>query len=136
MRLAGATRLLHDAWRAAAGVRIDLPSDMVTCFPELAEVRWRHGGIPLLIGGWFLGQRAVAGFTLGRTVFLADGAAASARLVLHELAHVRQYRRDRAFVLRYLWESVRRGYAGNRYEAAADQFAEEALWSATQRRPS
>jgi len=121
--------------RAIVGRPLALPPDVLRDFPSLSEGVWRIGGIFPRIGGWSLGRRTVAGITLGRTVFLATDRP-GARLLLHELAHIRQYRRDRTFFLRYLWESVRRGYAGNRYEAAADQFAEEALWSGTPRRPS
>lgn len=41
--------------------------------------------------------------------------------VCHELQHVAQYERHgiAGFVLRYLWESLRRGYHANRFEAEA-----------------
>ena len=55
---------------------------------------------------------------------------------LHELGHVRQFRRDKTFPMRYLWESAWRGYSRNRFELEADQFAEEVLWSSTLRRQS
>jgi hypothetical protein len=43
--------------------------------------------------------------------------------VCHELTHVQQYRRygSFSFVWRYLWESVKKGYTRNRYEAEARQ---------------
>lgn len=122
--------------RETAGVRICLPQDVILAFPELATVAWRYGGFPLRVGGWLLGQRSVAAITLGDTVFLSSAAAPSIRLLLHELGHVRQFRRDKTFAIRYLWESVRRGYSRNRFELEADQFAEEVLWSSTQRHPS
>jgi hypothetical protein len=122
--------------RETAGVVFGLPPDVIEAFPELASVTWRVGGFPLRIGGWLLGQRSVAAITLGSTVFLSPGTAPSLQLLLHELGHVRQFRRDKAFPIRYLWESMRRGYSRNRFEAEADQFAEEVLWSSTQRRPS
>ncbi len=118
------------------GLPIALPAEIVEEFPELAGVRWRHGGMPLRFGGWALGQSSVAGITLGRTVFLSRREKLSVRLLLHELAHVRQFRRDKAFPMRYLWESARHGYARNRFELEADQFAEEMLWSSTPRRQS
>jgi hypothetical protein len=122
--------------RETVGLKFALPADVTTAFPELASVAWRYGGFPLRIGGWFLGRRSVAGITLGATVFLSPASPPSLQLLLHELGHVRQYRRDKAFAMRYLWESVRRGYSRNRFELEADQFAEEVLWSSTQRRPS
>ena len=121
--------------RETTGSRIGLPADVIGAFPELATVRWRRGGLPLRIGGWLLGQKSVAAVTLGTTVFLAPGERPSLKLLLHELGHVRQFRRDKTFPIRYLWESIRMGYARNRFETEADQFAEEVLWSSTQRRP-
>ena len=120
---------------AIVGRPLELPSSLFAAHPMLAEARWRRGGLPLRIGGWCLGARTVAGFTFGDTVFIASGTP-SARLLLHELAHVRQYREAKSFPLRYLWESLLHGYARNRFEVEADQFAEEVLWSGTPRRPS
>lgn len=43
------------------------------------------------------------------------------RLVLHELEHVRQFRRygTLRFVVLYLWEGLRKGYHNNRFEVEA-----------------
>lgn len=123
-------------FRETVGIRFELPQELISAFPELASVAWRHGGFPLRVGGWLLGQSSVAGVTCGTTVFLSSTEALSARLLLHELGHVRQFGRDKTFAIRYLWESVRRGYSRNRFELEADQFAEEVLWSSTQRRQS
>ena len=128
--------LLKRARRETVGIPFALPQDVIYAFPELASVSWRQGGFPLRVGGWFLGRGSVAGITFGSTVFLSPASPPSLRLLLHELGHVRQYRRDKAFAIRYLWESVCRGYSRNRFELEADQFAEEVLWSSTQRRPS
>lgn len=128
--------LLHGFLRETVGHPITLPEDVVAAFPELASVAWRLGGFPLRVGGWLLGRRSVVGITLGRTVFLSDAESPSIQLLLHELGHVRQFRRDKAFPIRYLWESAIRGYSRNRFELEADQFAEEVLWSSTQRRQS
>lgn len=122
---------LMRAARAAAtlllGRRDALPADLVACYPELAEARWRRGGLALRVGGWCLGQATVHGITLGRTVHLHEGAGAPPGLLLHELAHVRQFARDRGFPIRYAWESLRRGYRRNRYEVEADAFAARVL---------
>lgn len=104
-----------------------LPEPLLARHPELGEARWRCGGLPPKIGGWALGQRSVDGITLGRTVFLAPHAVPSAALLLHELAHVHQFEREAAFPLRYLWESVRRGYRGNRYEIEANAYSASQL---------
>lgn len=122
--------------RGVVGEPLTLPEAVLVRYPELAEANWRRGGMPLRVGGWCLGQRTVAGITLGKTVFLADHVRPESPLLLHELAHVRQFRRDKRFPIRYLWESIRRGYTGNRYEVEADRFVEEVEWSSTQRRRS
>lgn len=108
---------------ALIGVPHELPSRFLEAFPELAQVRWRHGGIAPRIGGWCLGRRTVSAITLGRTVFLSPDAHPSAELLLHELAHVRQFQDGPAFPVRYLWESIRRGYYMNRFEVDARAFA-------------
>lgn len=125
--------VLAAPWRAVVGRKMTLPSALVARHPELADARWRHGGLPLRIGGWCLGQRTVAGITLGRVVFLADADALAPALLLHELCHVRQFASHRGFPLRYVWESLRRGYSRNRYEVEADAFAAQQLLAA--RRP-
>ncbi|MGI8509756.1 MAG: hypothetical protein ACR2MQ_10560 [Gemmatimonadaceae bacterium] len=128
---------LLDVFRLATiGKPLRLPPEVIAAYPALADAHWRVGGFPLRVGGWLLGQRGVAGITLGSAVFLANAERSSARLLLHEVAHVRQFRRDKAFPIRYLWESICRGYTRNRYEVEADQFAERVLWSSTLPRPS
>lgn len=128
--------LLHLFRLETVGKPLRLPPDVVAAYPALAEARWRVGGFPLRVGGWLLGHRSVAGITLGSTIFLADAERSSVRLLLHEVAHVRQFRRDKAFPIRYLWDSICRGYTRNRYEIEADRFAERVLWSSTLPRPS
>lgn len=129
------TRAGAAIWRALFGSPYHLAPQVVERYPVLNEARWRQGGLPPRIAGWLLGQRTVAGVTLGVTIFLATRSQASDRLLLHELGHVRQFRRDKGFPMRYLWESIRRGYSRNRYEAEADQFAEGVIWSSTPQRP-
>jgi hypothetical protein len=115
--------------RAVLGEVIELPDDLVARFPELADATWRAGGLPPRVGGWFLGRSSVAAITLWRTVYLAPGVAPHPELLLHELGHVRQFGASLWFPLRYLWESVRRGYSGNKYEHDAQAFAEARLRS-------
>jgi hypothetical protein len=86
-------------------------------------VRWRRGGLPPRIGGWCLGRSSVDGITLWGTVFLAPGVAWEPALLLHEHRHVEQFAESALFPLRYLWESLTRGYLGNRYEADANASA-------------
>ena len=83
----------------------------------------RHG-LPPRVGGWCLGASTVSGITLWNTVFLADGVGLPVHLLLHELAHVHQFRRVRGFPARYCWESIARGYRRNRFEREADAYAD------------
>ena len=116
-------RLAHAAFVAIVGHRMTLPPALIARYPELAEARWRRGGLPVRVGGWCLGRATVAGITLGRTIWLAPRAPFSPELLLHELRHVHQFASDRIFPLRYVWWSLRHGYAQNPYEADANEFA-------------
>jgi hypothetical protein len=118
---------------ALIGERMTLPDRLLRAYPELSYARYRRGGLPPRIGGWCLGARTVAGITLGRTVWLAPDADLTPELLLHELAHVRQWRSVRWFAMRYLWECVRRGYVQNRYELEACRYACERLCSCDSR---
>lgn len=108
---------------AIVGCKIELPAAVATRYPELGRIRLRRGGLPVRVGGWALGQRTVAAITLWRTVFVAPGVELDAELLLHESRHVHQFEASTAFPIHYLWESVRRGYRANRYEADARTYA-------------
>ncbi len=110
-----------------AGRRIELPASVVERHPELLEARYRRGGLGPRLGGWGLGRASVSAITLGRTVILGPNAPFDVGLLLHELAHVRQFATVPLFPLLYLWESLWRGYRSNRYEREADAFAIDAL---------
>lgn len=105
------------------GRRVELPSSLTRTWPELLDLRYRKGGLPLRIGGWLLGQSTVAAVTLGRTIFLAPATRIDPELLLHEFRHVQQFSGSRSFPLRYIWESLRHGYHANRYEADARSYA-------------
>jgi len=109
------------------GRRVAAPAALVARYPELGRVHWRRGGLPVFIAGWFLGQRSAAAITLWRTVFLAPHAPLDPELLLHELRHVHQFEASVAFPLLYLWESARRGYFANRFEADARDYAARRL---------
>ncbi|HEX5177968.1 MAG TPA: hypothetical protein VFW04_01450 [Gemmatimonadaceae bacterium] len=102
-----------------------LPAALVERFPELAAIRLRTGGLPPRVAGWFLGRRSVSAITLWDTVFAAPDVPLDAELLLHELAHVHQFQGSTAFPILYLWESLRRGYHDNLYEARARTFASQ-----------
>lgn len=113
-----------------------LPPELLARYPELRSARYRRGGLPPRVGGWALGRRTVAGITLWRTVFLGRDTPISAELLLHELRHVQQFGASRAFPIRYLWESVRRGYSRNRFELDARAWAAARLGAASSSSPS
>jgi hypothetical protein len=128
--VAARTRISARLGRLAAGAAapligrpVRLPDELAALYPELREARYRSGGLPPRLGGWGLGQRHCAAITLWRTVYLAPHTALHPELLLHELRHVHQFRASIAFPVRYLWESVRRGYHRNRYETDAQQYA-------------
>lgn len=120
MRLA---RVTHPLLSALIGAPMVLPAPLLESYPELGEAHWRRGGLPPRIGGWCLGRSTVSGITLGRTIWLAPHAPLAPELLLHELRHVHQFAADRAFPLRYVWRSLRHGYARNPYETDARTYA-------------
>ena len=118
-----AARLASRLVAPLIGVRFSLPDALVERYPELAQVRWRRGGLPPRVGGWFLFAPTVAAVTLWRTVFVAPGARLDPILLLHELRHVQQFQASPWFPVRYIFESLRRGYSRNKYEIAANSYA-------------
>jgi hypothetical protein len=104
-----------------------LPEAVLRQHPQLANVRWRRGGLFPRVAGWCLGQRSVAAVTLWRTVFLGERCQPTVELLLHELRHVQQFEESRAFPLLYLWETVKSGYHRNRFECDAREYAATCL---------
>ena len=105
------------------GKTFELPDELCDAWPELRELRYRRGGLPLRVGGWMLGQATVAAITLGRTIFLAAGTRLDPELLLHEYRHVQQFAERKTFPVRYIWESLRHGYYQNRFEVDARSYA-------------
>jgi len=105
------------------GRAVELPPQLAQEFPELLGARYRIGGLPLRLGGWSLGASTVSGITLWRTVWLEPGMRWEAELLLHEIRHVQQFQASASFPLQYVWESLRRGYHANRFEADARRYA-------------
>ena len=114
------------------GSRIALPTTLLSTWPELTQLRCRVGGLPLRIGGLLLGQWTVAAVTLGRTIYLAPKTRLDPELLLHEYRHVQQFAERKSFPLHYIWESLRRGYHANRFEADARDFAARRLGRANE----
>jgi hypothetical protein len=108
---------------AVAGRKIAIPYALTDLYPELAEVSYRSGGLPVHIAGWALGRGSAEAITLWRTVFLNPSARLSAELLLHELRHVHQFSERKTFPLNYLWQSIRYGYSRNAYEIDARRYS-------------
>jgi hypothetical protein len=115
------------AIRGVVGESLALPDALTDRYPELLSLRFRRGGLPLRVGGWLLGQSTVAAITLGRTIFLAPATRLDPELLLHEFRHVQQFSERKMFPLSYIWQSLRRGYYANRYEADARSYAANRL---------
>ena len=109
--------------RRLFGEPMMLPPELLARWPELAQARFRSGGLPPRLGGWALGVSCVAGIALGRTIWLAASQPLDPELLLHEIRHVQQWREHRFFVARYLWQTLTRGYAANRFERDARRYA-------------
>ena len=83
------------------------------------------------IAAWKLRAESVAIVT-GRTIHLHNTSKekflADTRWLRHELVHVKQYRQYgyTRFILQYLLESWKNGYANNRYEVEARQGEQDA----------
>jgi hypothetical protein len=118
-----AAALLAPLMRPVIGRAIELPPALVAQYPELRRAGWRRGGLPVRIGGWCLGRSSVSAITLWRTIWLAPGLNPGLELLLHELRHVDQFEASVFFPVLYLWESVRHGYVGNRFEVEARAYA-------------
>jgi hypothetical protein len=76
------------------------------------------------LAAWKLGARSVA-IVFGNTIHLCNTSRTEFLMneswLKHELCHIRQYRQYGLlnFLLRYLWESLKKGYYQNKYEAEA-----------------
>ena len=91
----------------------------------------REGSLIPRIGGLLARMGApAAAVTLGRTIVVSPGARLSRELLVHELTHVRQWRADPLFPVRYTLATLRHGYMNNPYEVEARQAAAAQLPSA------
>ena len=76
-----------------------------------------------------LGTKAVA-MVLGKTIHLYNTTKndflKDERWLKHELCHIKQFKEhgNVGFIIKYIWESIRKGYYNNRFEVEARE-AEE-----------
>ena len=113
--------------KALIGERLVLPEEMLRQYPDLAQARYRRGGLPVRIGGWSLGASTAAAITLWKTIFIAPNVVLDPELLLHELRHVHQFLEHKAFPVSYLWQSIRYGYTRNAYEVDARRYSASRL---------
>ena len=110
--------LLESAATAVLGRRIEPPRSLPGLIP--AGVVLRRGRLIPWIGGFFARMPSpAAAVTLGRTIIFDPETPVSRRLLVHELTHVRQWRADPLFPIRYTLASLRHGYQNNPYEVEA-----------------
>jgi hypothetical protein len=110
---------LERARTAIFGRRISPPPD----FPPdsvPAGVVLREGRLIPWIGGVLGRMGGPAGaVTIRRTIIVSPAYPLTPDLIAHELTHVRQWREDRLFPVRYALASLRHGYDDNPYEVEA-----------------
>jgi hypothetical protein len=121
--MAGGSQLVS----ALIGEKIDLPASMLQKYPDLAQARYRRGGLPVRVAGWALGTSSAAAITLWRTIFVAPRTQLTPGLLLHELRHVHQFLQHKTFPVSYLWQSMRYGYTRNAYEVDARRYSASRL---------
>jgi hypothetical protein len=117
---------LEPVLRRILGRRIPAPGG--PGWPRLpAGVVLREGRLVPAVGG-FLARMdgSAAAVALGKTIVVSPDVRLTPGLLRHELAHVRQWKEDPLFPLRYAVEAARCGYRGNRYERDARE-AERSL---------
>ena len=100
---------------------------MIERHPDLARARYRRGGLAVRVAGWPLLTASVDAITLWNTVFLGPETPITAALLLHELRHVQHFQEEKAFPVRYLWQSLRYGYTRNAYEIDARRYSANRL---------
>lgn len=87
-------------------------------------VTFRRGRLIPWIGGVLARAGApAAAVTLRNTIILRPDVQLSPQLLTHELVHVRQWRADPLFPVRYSLATLRHGYRDNPYEVEARQIA-------------
>lgn len=111
--------LLESTRRAILGEPLPLPPELPRAALP-AGVVLRRGRLVPWIGGVLGRMRGpAAAVTLGRTIIVSPDARLTPMLLAHELVHVRQWRDDALFPVRYALASLRHGYHENPYEIEA-----------------
>lgn len=115
--------LLRRATAAVFGEPMEVPASLP---PDSVPpgVTLRRGRLVPWIGGMLVRSRhSAAAVTLRGTIIVNPSADLTLQLLEHELTHVRQWRADPLFPLRYTLATLRNGYYDNPYEIEARQAA-------------
>jgi len=66
----------------------------------------------------------ISAFTFYNYIFL--GCCRDREKVLrHEVVHIHQYRSIRFFLIKYFWETIKKGYWNNKFEIKAREYSEK-----------
>jgi len=105
--------------RLLLGDRMELPTELAgEILPRGVTVR--RGRLVPALGGILIRLRGpAAAVTLRRTIVVGPGIRLTPALLAHELTHVRQWRSEPFFPLRYCLATLRHGYLNNPYEIEA-----------------
>lgn len=127
--------LIERARGLLLGEPVPPPAELRESLPE--GVVLRRGRLIPRIGGILARmQGPAAAVALGRTVVLDPDAPLTPTLLAHELTHVRQWRQDPLFPLRYTLATLRHGYWNNPYEVEAREVAASVARPPTPEKPS
>jgi hypothetical protein len=98
--------------------------------PDIHRVQFRLcRRIPF---SWLVGGKRLAGLTLWNRVYVVEDSWPDLELVIHELVHVLQFRRNPiVFPLRYIVDHFRYGYEANPSEVEARATASRVLATLT-----
>ena len=79
-------------------------------FAKVAAKKLRSTNVAMVLG------KTIHLFGVSKTDFLADE-----KWLKHELCHIKQFKKHGyfLFIIKYLWESLRKGYHNNRFEVEA-----------------
>ena len=115
--------LLESATASLLGRRVAPPVQLPEGTP-CDGVVFREGKLIPRIGGLLARMKApAAAVTLGRTIVFHPDVRPTRALIAHELTHVRQWRQDFLFPIRYTLATLRYGYLNNPYEVEARRAA-------------
>ncbi len=89
-------------------------------FARIAAKKMRSDSVAMVLG------KTIHLHNISKEAFLQNQ-----RLVQHELCHVRQYQEHGyvGFLIKYLWESIRKGYYNNKFEVEARKAEDETHYS-------